>query len=449
MTNVQTVVNADAHTFYLPTLGASASVSTGAGGVQRLAQLTPTAKPDGSGKIAEWGTGNNLPARIIDTIRKQPLIGRALEDQANMLISGGIVYGITELVGRKEVFVPCEDARVEEFFENSNIDVYCREAAADYYRFRNVFPQIILGKARSQIFAISCVDAAFARWGIQNPKNGLVDSCFVHANWEDNPSETDKNMLKYAVLDPYFNTAEQLRAGSELSYIYPVSGVKSGTVYYAEAPWHSLLSSEWVEIAALVPKIKKAILENVATWKYHVQIPVEWFEWKYTDWKTATLELKVQRMEDELKKFNDLMSGVKAHGKSLLTVFRTHAESGREYAGWKITAIDDKLKEGQFLGDAQEANSHILYALGTDPALVGPPGGSKGMGAGSGSDKRVAYNNAIGNSKPHQDAILEPIEFALRYNNIRHASGKRYRLWFRNYSVTTLDTGSETQPEKK
>ena len=43
----------------------------------------------------------------------------------------------------------------------------------------------------------------------------------------------------------------------------------------------------------------------------------------------------------------------------------------KEYPGWKINVIDNKLKDDAYLPDSQAANSEILFAIGVDPSLIG------------------------------------------------------------------------------
>ncbi|MGB2434553.1 MAG: hypothetical protein ACPIB5_00450, partial [Flavobacteriaceae bacterium] len=72
----------------------------------------------------------------------------------------------------------------------------------------------------------------------------------------------------------------------------------------------------------------------------------------------------------------------------------------------KITPLQNPLKDGEFLGDNGEASSHILYALDLDPTLKGHTPGA-GLGSGSGSDKREAFNMFLTLTNVHQKIILE------------------------------------------
>ena len=118
-------------------------------------------------------------------------------------------------------------------------------------------------------------------------------------------------------------------------------------------------------------------------------------------------------------------------------------EEGKEYSAVTITAIDDKLKDGSYLPEAEAANSEVLFALGVDPSLIGAgiPGGK--LGAGSGSDKREAFTILSALFKTNRETTLEVYDFIAQYNGWDTS----IRAAFENTILTTLDanpTGSKS-----
>ena len=91
-------------------------------------------------------------------------------------------------------------------------------------------------------------------------------------------------------------------------------------------------------------------------------------------------------------------------------------DNGNPLPGLKITAVDNKLKDGAYLQDTSAGNQEILTAIGVDPSLIGAgiPGGK--LGAGSGSDKREAWFILSALMKTNRDTTLEPFEFIQEYN---------------------------------
>ncbi len=80
-------------------------------------------------------------------------------------------------------------------------------------------------------------------------------------------------------------------------------------------------------------------------------------------------------------------------------------------------------------------------ALGLDPTLIGTAPG-KGMGAGSGSDKRVALNIYTSMVLAHADIVLEPFHFIRDYNEWNPL----IEFKMRKMLINTLDSGKQTTP---
>ena len=402
-----------------------------------------------SQEIALWGVNNDLPQQIIADVEANPELASTLHWSAKALISGGIVYGYVETdeATGKETMRTVQDPVVEAWLSRTNIKKYLRHAAKDYYVLWHVFTEFMKSNDGTQIAAIACQDTSYCRFGLQDEK-GRMAWAYLCANWTRATASTSTGVTKFPLLDPDFDVQTQLEFSKFNRFIYPTSGTATGRTYYQPAPWHSLRTSGWLELANAIPRFKKALLKNQFTIKYHVQIAEWWWKMKYPDWEQFPLK-KRERVAAELKAFNDKMAGTDNAGNSILTMMKVDEESGKTYEGWKITPIEDKLQDGKYIEDSQEACSHIFFGVGVDPTLIGAAPG-KGQGAGSGSDKRVAQNIWTLNSKTDQDILLEPVEAAFEFNGFGRKDGKRrYDVWFRNYLVSTLDTGAATQQSNK
>ena len=400
-------------------------------------------------KLANWGPDNQRPQQIIADIENNPELAQTLYHKAQSLIGGGLVYGhmVIDPEGVQRL-VPVLDPEVEAWMKRTNIKKYLRESAKDFYALWHGFTEFLMSQDGKTVAAIACHDTSFCRFAVQDPKTGRIPYVYVCANWDLVATVEDETVAKLPMLDTYFDVVTQMQLTRQPRYIYPTAGTATGRVYYQPAPWHSLRSSGWLELANAIPKFKKALMRNQFTIKYHVQIPDWWWLQKFPDWEKEP-KLKASRVASELKAFNDKMSGENGAGNSILTMIKTGPD-GRAYDGWKITAIDDKLQDGKYIEDSQEASSHIFFAVGVDPTLIGAAPG-KGMGAGSGSDKRVAYNIQQLNMKPEADIILEPVQAAMDFNQYGVASsaiGQPYTVMFRSYFIETLNQGRATKELK-
>jgi hypothetical protein len=427
---------------YVPALNLVASVVKDMPRAPLAPQVKVTGDVAEANTFAKWGTDNLLPFTIINAVNSNAVLSQAIYWKSNAVISGGLAYGnlVIDENGREKL-ERVIDPVVEEWLYKSNVPRYLREASMEYYKFWNVFPELILSNDRNTIASLSCHESAHCRWGLQNTK-GLIDTCYINAQWDNGGKWDSPETEKISVIDVYYDPVATVRAQTALaSFIYPLAGTSSGKTYYQDAPWHALINQGWLDVANGIAKYKKAILKNSMHVKYQLEIAEWWFQAKYADWDSKPA-LKAQRMQAELTAFNQKMKGEDGAGNSLINMKRII--DNKEYSGWTITAIPDLMKDDKYLGDSQESDSHIFFALGLDATLIGTVPG-KGMGAGSGSDKRVAMNIAIANSKAEQDIILEPLNFIFRFNGfVNPATGLPYTIWFKNYWVTTLDTGKET-----
>ncbi|MFC7669286.1 hypothetical protein ACFQT0_19455 [Hymenobacter humi] len=195
-------------------------------------------------------------------------------------------------------------------------------------------------------------------------------------------------------------------------------------------------------MAQAIPEFKKQLFINQLSIKYLIEADVRYWEWKYPDWSEKKEGDRKQLISEELDAFEKTMSGTNGAGKSILSVTMPDPNGGSPISVFKITPIDDKIKSGLYVEDSQEASSHIYTALQVDPTLSGISPG-KGMGAGSGSDKRVAGNLFVNTHSFHQDLILEVLNLVRDYN------GWDPELEFRflNPEINTLDKPAESTPK--
>ncbi len=390
-----------------------------------------------------WGDDNLYPLNAKTDAYKSTIIPTVLEWKAKALYSGGMVYGtvsIDETTGEEKLTV-VKDAEIDAWLKRSSYKRTLIKLCSDFYWYYNIFPALILSKDRTEIATIAPQESLYCRFQVQNPdNNNKIDNVFVNANWLNRGSI--QNSLKIPVLDLNYDAVNALRNRNDsFIYVYPVAFPSPGESYYQIPAWDTLRQSGWLGVAQAIPMFKKSLMTNQLSIKYHIEVSEAWWKWKYPDWDSLAAQKKVDIRTEELQTFNDLMTGKNNAGKSIMSTFRVDPHTQKEYAGWRITAIDDKIKDGIYVEDSQEASSHHYSALGVDPTLLGNSPG-KGMGAGSGSDKRVAFNIYVNNCRTEQDLILEPYQFVADYNGWSDRI-PGLTFWFRNYWISTLETGKE------
>lgn len=403
----------------------------------------PIKKEKGNSPVSSWGEGNDFPQQIIDLVAKNTELA-ALLDWKSRALQGRAVIAVQQLWNNEQQRYEekaINNPEIIDFLSSRMFKHYLCEASTDFFWFANIFPELIKNGAGDKIAYISTQDASHCRWGKMNEK-GIIDTCFVSANWPDAKIE-DETTLQIPVLDPYNPTIhEDLRAATEVSnFIYPVSYPSPGKSYYQLAPWDSWRTSGWPELAQMIPKSKVQLMKNLLSAKFILEIPLKYWAENYPNWHKMSDDERFQIKQQKVKLIDETLTGVGNTGKTILTEVGLDA-GGRESQSWKILPIDDKLRDGNFLEDSREASQHLRSALGLDSALTGD-GPGKGLGGGSGSDKRIALNIYVALQQPYREVLFEPIYFIAEYNGWtkKHPG---FKLKTIEIQLETLDQSHQT-----
>lgn len=391
-----------------------------------------------------WGSDNLRPQNIIKDCRKNAIIPSTISWKAEALWGSGLTFGFEEIEGKQTVLVPADKKKylqVYNFVRSRGMRHYTRQASKAYYWWKFIAPEVILSKDRKQIASVASQRPEYCRFK-REPKSLKLQNMVISANWENVVDLKDKdNTSVVPLINAYYNPVEWLQQQKGHKYIYPFIDHSPGTVYYPEAEWHSVRESGWLKVVESIPQFKAALFKHQVTIKYLIEVSTWWWNQTYPGFDNFPTEKKKQIMADELNNFTNFMTGNENAGKALMISYQSDPTTGKDYSGWKITAIDNKIKDGIYIEDSQEGNSHLMYALGVDPVLKGfAPGGKMASG---GSEKRVAWNNYLMSIKSHQDDILEVVEFIRDYNGW----DPNIRFWFTNYYQATMDVAREPQQQ--
>ncbi|WP_022821907.1 hypothetical protein [Hymenobacter norwichensis] len=413
---------------------------------------TPTTsvkKDTGSDDIAPWGEDNLFPQAVIKDIERNTILPAVLEKKTSMMYGGGLVYGI--ITGKdkdgRPVFEAQSISEIDEFFEYSRLDRYAFEGLLDINTFANAFPEIILSKNRQKVKLITIQEAAWCRY--LKVKKGVLPGVVINANWDNGGTSKDENATTVPVLDPYFDAVGNLRAAKGWKFIYPLSIPSPDKALYQLAAWNAVRRSGWLDVAAAIPEFKRMLFKNQLSVKYIIEVHSAYWEWKYGDWDGLSRDEKKQLLEEEIKAFNDVMQGTNGAGKTVMTTTIVDKKTNQEVAAFKITAVDDKLKDGLHIEDSNEASTHTYTALSMPPSLMGvSPGKSMGDGAGGGSEPRVLFNNFVSTSQFQLDLLTAPLNLISKYNGWK--VGDKYIVWrFLNPFVMEMPESKPKQQESK
>jgi len=406
---------------------------------------TVTAKGTSGIVVAPWGDDNDFPG----------MIKKLLDKDAEMkeLINTCVLYSMGKgLVPFQEtgvdddgnpVLIAIKDPGIRGYFKSRMVRKYLLEGFIDLFTFFNVFPELITTKDRSRIHGIYINEASHCRWE-QMDDSGLLKKIIHNKNWPSPKLEDPTETTEIPAIDVYdTDIVKAVRENKALKkFIFPASYPTIGQTYYQLSHWDGLRVSGWLDIAAKIPEFKAALLKNQMTIKYLIRIPNNYWPSAFPNWHELDEPAQNEKKKQKLEEINKSLTDVENTGKSILNEVGYDPITKEKLPGWEIIVIDDKTKAGAFLEDSQEASAHKMRALGLDNAIVGNLM-TGGMGAGSGSDKRIAWNLYMAKIGPYRDIMTDPLMFIAEYNGWTEQY-PGFTLGFRDTVMQTLDKDHQT-----
>jgi len=401
--------------------------------------LTPVETPQGftGSEYMYWGEGNDYANEVERKAHLNTLIPSVLSFKSNHMAAAGMGYG--EFGGfdpktRRAIIEPFVHDEIEAFWEMNNKNLFLEDGFRNLYWWHHAYIDFYLNPSRKFIVSAAVQDSMHCRYAPQNKKTGAKESVIIDANF---PRENKDTQQKVSCLDPYFNRVGQIEDSKETRFIYPLFFNSPGRTYYQRTPWHSIIDSKWLDLAEQIPIFKSKLMQNQMHIKYVIYIPEDYWATEFPDWGKMTKAEKIDAKKGKVKEFNDVLTGVEQAGKALALTFKTDGYN-THFPKWEIKEMKGNLGQGEYLEDSQEASDHILFALAFDGTLIGKTPG-KQVGAGSGSDKRLADEIFFKNNKPFAIKMFESIEFFYAYNKWRGPKGRRIICFQEEQILTTLN----------
>lgn len=397
-------------------------------------------------KIAAWGSNNRFPQDLLASVRKNGASTSGLNAVRDNHYGGGFMlfkesFEEDKNGDNKRKLVQqslLQHKNIFNFFRDNQMEKFHKEIIADLEYLAICFPEYITSNDYNTIHEVHRQKAAQCRFELMDEKTGLIKNIWISTRWHKSQSITEGVFAKpVRYINPDWSVKkvkEHCKKYKIDRFIRPVHYPMLDENYYPVATWHSAYYSKWIDVSNSIPEFKKALFENQSTIKYHIEVDNDYFKQKYEDdWEDFSVDEKEEKRKEFVKFIDDSLRDTKNTGKSVWSMIYRDDE-GKEIPGLRITAIDDKLKDGAFLPDGEVANNEILSAISVDGCIIssGTPGS---MGAGSGSDKRVAWDILSARSAPKRDYSLAVFKFIQQYNNWDETLVGA----FENTQITTLD----------
>lgn len=422
-----------------------AFTNTQSKGDDQLTAYQIETKIKANSSIVAWGSNNDYPQKIYEQIKKNGTGSASLRFLRKAHYGNGLNFLRRDVTpeGKHNIqVVPLNAPGMEatkEFWSRNQMPRFWKETILDLEWWNIAFPEYVLSLDYSTINRVKRQKTAWCRFEVMNTDNGLVENVYVSEKFGKESVTLDSPYVaKIPLIDSYWS-AEEVReyckANKIHNFVRPIFYPMLDEAYYPVAEWHTAVESGWLEVANAVPAWNMNMFRNQISVLLHVEIDERYFQQRYLEkwfeWNDAERQAKRMETTDAI---NEHLSKPENAGKSIMTMMFVDGKD-QQTSAVKVTPIDNKLKDGAYLPQAEAANSETAFALGVDPSLIGAgiPGGK--LGAGSGSDKTAAFNIVSALFKTNRETTVEVVDFIRDYNGWDPTLSAD----FENTILTTLD----------
>jgi hypothetical protein len=375
--------------------------------------------------IVPNGHENSYPDELRDILDENNLTPEILNKQAQLLYGQGpALYRINHENGRRVKFW-MDDPEINAWLESWNYEEYLMRSCIEFRTMNGNFTKYYrnLGARigdKPFIAKLEHVSHRFSRLEWPNDNN-QVEAIIVgdyHQPWK-------LGLRRYPVFNP------------ESPFANPVS-MRYSNLYsfaldyeYSRSPIHGSLG--WIRLSSSIPRLLSSFNDNSMAIKYHIEVPAIYWESLKEDIERRCLEsgevftekLFKNEQDEVMKKFSLALSGGDKVGKfvNTSTIFD---DRGNEFVGWKITPLDQKVKDfiDAQINIANEALFEVTSGIGLHPALSNL---SKDGNLPSGSEQLYAFKLYLQTGVDIPEMIVcRDINYAIRAN----FPGKNLRLGF-------------------
>lgn len=413
----------------------------GTAGVPHTGSTSDKDEEEGKTFHVPWGSTNDFPREIAKLMRRTT-VGRAGLQRIVKYLYGQrlITFKVQNITdGGKEVIEFVRDKEWADIISRSNHNMVRLGVKQDFTWYAIAFVEIIFTGDKSKVWSVNYHKASHCRFAPIDPKTGRVPHVFISGNFPD-ASESECQKLPVIDMVNFFDQIEEIRADQvNYKYIMPIYWPDVSNDYYPIAFWDSARESGWLDIAISIPAYKKALFKNQMSLKYDIQVPIEYFQFKYKNWDAKNQKEQDEILQNLYDEVTASLTGAENAQKALMSFYKTDNRSGKPMGQWAINVIDDKMKHDAYLPDTTAADFQISYAMGLNPAQAGQ-GTTAGANKG-GSDIRESGLDLRAQLKADRDICLSYFDFIKLYNNM----DPEIEIGVQDVVLTTLDQGKGTE----
>ena len=414
----------------------------------------PIPREDTDGyRWAPWGERDCLPSDVRCKIMQAPMASSAVYKLTKMMYGNGLAYvRNSELMAAADEKRPASRAyipEVEQWLKNNrSLTKHLMPQMLDFRSLVNCFSEFVLNRRGDQITNLYHKPAEFCRLSKQN-ESTLDIEWLYYSNYFGNHTPSNDRIKKIHLL-PWFGTfdyIDQRIKRNVRKFAWHSRLETPGIKYYARAPWLGLFRENgWIDNSIAVPEILNSMMRNQIVIMYQINIPLSYFTIRHQDWNTYDDDKRNAIIDAFITKINTSLSDTKDLYKSIATIYQEDDTNHNPIGKIEIIAIDEKVKKDAWIPTSDTVDAQVVQGFGLHPSQLGLGTKNGGMGAGSGSDQREGYNTEITINTLEQDIVLEPYNFAARFNARTNSNWDITFFIDHTHHTTTNNQESGLQP---
>jgi hypothetical protein len=333
-------------------------------------------------KLAPWGPDNLQPQKILELVHNNHLKPQLIMTGRDLVLGSRLGVFERSIVDGKERMAPVIDTEMEDWYESIDGDTTLQGLAFNLETFANYFSVFSLA-SKTYVEAIQSFDCTISRALVTSKPR--PDRYAFHHDFRNFRADEAKILPAYDPSNPS-KYGEFVLHGRDWT---------PGQKYYDIPPFWG--TRRWTSVSNKIPIFHDSGLDNGYNVKYHIKIPMGYFD------QFGEPEKKKKAEMDLMANMNEMLAGVENTDKVFVSKFAVDA-TGKPLPGWEIVPIENKMSDDAYTAVNQQANIAHTSGHGIDPSLAGIDTGSK-LG-GSGSEKRISYQLHIAMRTPQKRKIL-------------------------------------------
>ncbi len=362
-------------------------------GAQAIVELTGSDKSEdvnfggavlsqGGYKIAPWGANNLQPQAMLALVHSNHLKPQLITTARDFLLGSRLGVFTRKVVESKIVLEPVIDPEMEDWYESIDGDGALQSLGYNLETFANYFSVLSLA-SKKYVESIQSFDCTSVRALVTSKPR--PEKYILHHDWRNFRAEQAKIL-------PVYEPQQPTKYGE---FILHGRDWTPGQKYYDMPPYWG--TKKWTEVSNKIPRFHASGLDNGYNVKYHIKIPMGYFD------QFGEADKKKKAEQDLMANMNEMLAGVENTDKVFVSKFAVDA-TGKPLPGWEITPIENKMSDKAYDSVNQQANIAHTSGHGIDPSLAGIDTGGKF--GGSGSEKRISYQLHVALRTPTKRKIL-------------------------------------------